>query len=350
MFEAWAFPIVVGLTMLGVLYYISTASRSLHGALQQLYQINQEVEQDALKFIEQSWPVLSASGINGLHLEIEWFGEPLSLEYGNAEGHSDQHTINEIELKAALTFYRLVARGEKKLLTDLLIQTFVLILSSNLTSKQQQVRNTRERISRMQLFGQHDLKNLVQFLTLFHEQLELSDTDQKKLSLFDRIKAQMPVVINRAERVNPNRVGQTDNIRKVDLDDTLTQLAKAHGLTLTIKGSATYEGSVRHIREALNNVLENFRQHHDVATDIYANIEQSPQDISISIYTNKPDDLELLPASRMFEPFFTTSKSGMGLGLYLARLALSEINSTIKLLQEDDCYGFQINLSQKQQG
>ena len=86
MLELWGVPLVIGLTMLAVLYYFSLASKTLSNSLRELYRINQSTNQDALEFIHQAWPILHAAGIQGIKQEIIWFGEPVTIMYGRQQG------------------------------------------------------------------------------------------------------------------------------------------------------------------------------------------------------------------------------------------------------------------------
>jgi len=348
MFEVWGLPIVVGLTMLGVSYYFFYESGRLGRTLKELYQINQSSDQDALAFIRQAWPLLSTVGIQGLEAQVEWFGEPVTIMHGTSGGQAVTHNIEEGELKANFVFFRPAVRGEKKILTDLVIQTFVLIVSSDFSVKRQQVLEIRERLSRQQLFGQHDANNLVQFLTLLNEQLDLAVSDSDRLSLFQRIKPMMPVVMVRADRFK--RDTQTQ-IRAADSMDIqlrawLVKLAAALDIPVEIAGDTTYHGKEAPLTEALKNILENFKQHQQLSVPVQIQLTQLAETIEIRILANKPQHFDLPPAERLFEPFYTTSDSGMGLGLYLARLSLNEIGGAIQLLQEAASCGFIIRIQQ----
>jgi C4-dicarboxylate-specific signal transduction histidine kinase len=48
----------------------------------------------------------------------------------------------------------------------------------------------------------------------------------------------------------------------------------------------------------------------------------------------------------MFEPFWTTSESGMGLGLFLARELLKQFNGEIEFFhhKKDGVFGFHISV------
>ncbi|CAN8139190.1 hypothetical protein THIOSC15_1300008 [uncultured Thiomicrorhabdus sp.] len=50
----------------------------------------------------------------------------------------------------------------------------------------------------------------------------------------------------------------------------------------------------------------------------------------------------------MFEPFWTTSESGLGLGLFLARELLKQVSGEIKFQQGSQHFGFILSLPKMQ--
>ena len=252
-------------------------------------------------------------------------------------------------MQATLIFYMSTSRGERKILGNLLINTFVLILSSDFAAKRQQVAKTSEQLSRQQLFAQHDAKNLAQFISLLDEQIRQVRDDQDRLALFDHIHNSMPVVVERARRLHPRSMASrdSDDVVNLELHAWMKNLSSALGLKIFVHGDdVEYHGAEKPLYEALKNVLENFQQHTTAPHSIDVQLMREQDNIMFRILAEKPDNLQLPPAERMFEPFYSTSKSGMGLGLYLARSALAEISGTIHLVTENNHYGFLISVRQ----
>ncbi len=55
-------------------------------------------------------------------------------------------------------------------------------------------------------------------------------------------------------------------------------------------------------------------------------------------------------SERLFEPFWTTSQSGMGLGLFLTRELLQKVGGTVAFYQTEDTLGFKVCLPKKCDG
>jgi signal transduction histidine kinase len=352
MFEYWLVPLIVGITILGVLYYLNLGSRRLMETLQSLYQLNLEVDQDPLEFIERSWPVLKSAGFSGLSHQTVWFGETLSKHYGEEQPEPVNRSIDAGEMQTILNFYPASSRGEQRILCDLLINTYMLIISSDFSARRRQISKTTEQLSRQQLFAQHDAKNLAQFITLLDEQLAQSDRDSDKLQLLDHIKTSMPVVVERARRLNPKSAMTDHDLGKASLELSrwLSNLARALNIQLEVQGDVRYVGPEQALYEAMKNVLENFRQHTSHNPIVHARLEHDHGNLSILILSDKSEDMQLPPVERMFEPFFTTSKSGMGLGLYLARTALAKLSADIHFHTTEGQYGFLIHIPRQQDG
>jgi len=84
-----------------------------------------------------------------------------------------------------------------------------------------------------------------------------------------------------------------------------------------------------HLSQVLTNLLDNARRHGRPATGpvrIELGCERIPGNGRIHLHvTDNGPGIAPDAAARLFEPFFTTSRSGTGLGLYLSR-ELCEFN------------------------
>lgn len=66
--------VIVGVTMVLVYAYLKRKSRFANILILDLYRINQEVNQEVLSFLEQSWEVLELAGFQKLVGQVHWYG------------------------------------------------------------------------------------------------------------------------------------------------------------------------------------------------------------------------------------------------------------------------------------
>ncbi len=350
-------PLVLGGLLLVVVAYLKYQSHQLKQYIQNLYDINQTVDQDALDFIQQAWSVLQHSGCQGLRAQVNWFGEQSDMCFGQLqEQPSDQQYIAQGDITIKLAFYTPSLRGEKRYMAQLVQQTFSQLLQQDIYIKLNQILLTQQRLERFQLFAQHDLKNLMQFIELLGDQVERIHSAQDYAKLIARLKVSLPNVKQRAQRT----LGQL----KTSLSgDTEVELIALQALVAQVAANLMLKVEMQTdehvlclskplISEVLVNVLSNFRDHGEAQQPVCIKSYTQSAYVYLELYqfvSNAKCDYVVQNARRLFEPFWSSSESGMGLGLFLARSLLTKIDGDIHLINENQRLGFVLRLPLSEQ-
>jgi len=322
--------LIIGLTLMTVLLYLHRQSHRLKSVLMGLYQLNEAVHQDVLQFIDQAWPFLSQAKFTGLNGHVDWFGEQIPIRHGLAVSPSQQaYPLKLVQqgIEVHLSAHMGRLRGEDQLMAQLVWQQFSALLSLDVNYKISQFLLSQKRLERYQLFVQHDIKNIAQFITLLADQLEQAQTDGEKLATYHQLQSIMPTISRRAtqtiqQMTQPSRDKQTKKL--IDVRPTLEKIAKSYDVSIHISGQAKLWGYQWAFEQVFQRLFENF-QHHAPQAVVDVVISDNHQ-----IQLSAPADAqESISAARMFEPFWTTSESGMGLGLYLARETLKTMGGEL---------------------
>jgi signal transduction histidine kinase len=350
-------PLVLGVLLLVVVAYLKYQSHQLKQRIQALYDINQAVQQDALDFIQQAWSVLQDSGSQGLRARVNWFGEQSEMCFGLLQDQpSDQQYIAQGDIAIELAFYTPSLRGEQRYMAQLVQQTFSQLLQQDIYIKLNQILLTQQRLERFQLFAQHDLKNLMQFIELLGDQVERIDSAQDQAKLIARLKVSLPAVKQRAQRTLGQLKTSLSGDTEVELI-ALQALVQQMAANLTLKVEAQTDDNCLYLSrplmsEVLVNVLSNFRDHGEAQQPVCIKSYTQSGMCCLEIYQFIPGDNSgflVKNANRLFEPFWSTSESGMGLGLFLARSLLTKIGGEIHLINQNQRLGFLLRLPMQPQ-
>ena len=348
----WLSFVLIGVTLFITAYYFRRQSKRLSKALSDLYSLNQAVKQDALDFFDQSWPILESLGCLQMMAHIEWFGEKKEICLG--ESHSVMgtrqafHVVRD-EMHFDLTLILNRKAAEPESLSFLVIKTFVSILEQNLVLKQAEILTSQKRLERYQLFVQHEIKNIAQFIQLLCEQVNTLKKDADRIRLVERLQQSLPAMAERAKKTvlhMKRPLEQHYECSKLQLRTVLQDVVNMYRLEARILGEATvYLPSVLLI-EVFKNILGNFRDHAltEQAIDIMIETYVDEKTLFIKINSQRDPQQATMRPERLFEPFWTTSDSGMGLGLFLARELLKQMNGEVTFEQGQEQFGFSIQL------
>lgn len=349
----WVVMLFIGFTLLFAVYYFRRQSKQLNHALVKLFYINDLYKQDALEFFEQAWPVLKSIGCVNLMARIEWFGENKDILKGNfsTKAETKDYLVQQDDMRFEILVGFSRDSFQKESIAAIVVQTFIHIIEQDLVLKKSEILTSQKRLERYQLFVQHEIKNISQFIQVLSEQVQQLETTEAKEKLVNRLSSSLPVMAQRARKTVDHMQQPLAEFYRgelFELEDLLQNIADMYGLSVRIKGSASISLSQEVLSEIFKNILGNYRDHdigmQKIFIDVNNDLLSNKVNISISCRKNAGLDFR---SERMFEPFWTTSESGMGLGLFLARELLKQIDGKIEFFQieEKELFGFQIYLS-----
>ncbi len=342
----------MGVSLFFTAYYFRRQSKRLSKALSDLYSLNQTVHQDALNFLEDSWPILASLGCLQMEANIEWFGEKKLIFFGERKPVLGKRVVFQVareDMRFELKIILNRKAAEVNSLSFLVIKTFVNILEQNLVLKQAEILRSQKRLERYQLFVQHEIKNIAQFIQLLCEQVNCLQEDKDKIRLVERLHQTLPMMAQRAHKTilhMKQPLSKGYECRELAVEIMLQDVVNMFHLKANIVGESQVCLPDVLLTEVFKNILGNFRDHalteHVIQIEIQHKLET--QTVHIKIYCKRDKDQEEMRAERLFEPFWTTSESGMGLGLFLARELLKQMNGEIQFEQQQDHFGFLIQL------
>jgi len=345
----WLLLVFLGFSFFIAAYYFRLQSKQLSRAIAKLYSLNQDLEHDALTFFEQAWPVLERVGCLQLKADVRWFGEIKNCCYGyssSAKRLEYNLTHDDISFEIELFLNRNASDSES--VASLVVKTFINILEQDVVLKQAQILASQKRIERYRLFVQHEIKNIAQYISLVSEQVESVSDDSAKIKLIGRLKQSLPTIAERASKMVKQLSSSKLDFyeRKVfSVSDLIHEVMKMYSLQATVKGDAKLELPKQALMEVLKNILGNYQDHAVEPLPLLVCISNE-DGVELKITIESPLNIsqkEMLP-ERIFEPFWTTSESGLGLGMFLAREILKNIGGVVELELSTDSFAFVISV------
>lgn len=229
-----------------------------------------------------------------------------------------------------IDFFQPRLRGENRYFNEMTRAIFLLLLRTGMWIKTGVAHTTLTHLQKISEFAGHDLKNIAQYLQLLDEQLakEAPGAAFAGDPLLSRLRRSIPTLRRRAEKILHllgHQAAVLEPPTPCALANLLRELADLHGLTARITGAATVAAPPLLIESICDNILKNY-------ADLAAHRQPPPRleiiitpaadfcadfckveivDIAVA---DQPCDYE-----RLFEPLYSTTPPGSGLGLYQAR-------------------------------
>ncbi len=323
--------VVAGLTLIVAAYYVRMQAKEAEFLIQQLVHLDAEAKNDPIEFIRLSLDWLKRAGADRVHVRLNWFGEMLQLGDDVSHLPSEQLeklcemvAVGEGEVQATILICpNRQLRGEREALFQIVKQLWLRLVAAQINGRVAQLHLSQQQMQRYEMFYKHDLKNLAQFLTLLNSQINRCDDAECGLKLVNRLRDILPSLEHRAQRIL--RFLTQKNVESAEqqtfpLAERVHLVAKMVGITVHVEGDATLKAYEALFEQGLQGVLENFVHHAETPEPIDVTIEDQGMGIVMRLRSEAMrEPLSAEQRVRMFEPFWTTSESGLGLGLYLAR-------------------------------
>lgn len=332
--------ILIGITIMAVMAVLVYQARRQAQVNLALLRLNEEVCFDLPDLLRQSWPYLARARFTGLSWQLDWFGTPLARVDGMVGKDRISRHLEAGEITLDVTLWHGGHRGEQRYFSDSLAENFFLLLHVDMWIKMGGVQGAFGQAAKMELFLQHDMKNIAQFIHLAAEQLAEVKPEQEA-GLLTTLRAAMPTARVRADRILSALSHKTDTKKKTacPLADIWQQAAGMHGLSARIEGSATAFIAEESLHSIIDNLMINYSDqslwnqgHMPVSLEIILSEEEAKATATLSDIHGRPYPWP----ERLFEPFWSEQSKGLGIGLYQARQLAVVAGGSLEVIAADD--------------
>ncbi len=348
----WLVLTLLGSSLLVAVYYFRRQSKRLRKALARLYSLNQKVDQDALNYFHQAWPILASVGCLQMKANLEWFGEKRTVNFGIKRELSSRKAIFSVardDMSFEIMLFLNRGASEPESLSSLVIKTFIKILEQDLVLKEAEILTSQKRLERYQMYVQHEIKNIAQFIQLLSEQIAMVENDASKVRLVNTLRETIPLMAKRARKTIQHMnqpLSESHEPSVLMIRSILQEVVQMYSLEAKIIGDASVNLSRQILLEVFKNILGNFSDHpsSDQPIKIIVKTEGQGGSTRVKIIGQLYGLQNEMVPERIFEPFWTTSESGMGLGLFLARELLKQFDGQITFEQSIKEFSFIVTL------
>lgn len=348
MASLYPYLILIGASIILATIWLLGQARRRARITNELVSLNEQLGFDLPNLLRHCWEPLEKGGFKGISWQLDWFGSSLSKTEGS-QGDVFIHRKLEVDdISISVKLYEGQRRFEQRYFSTVLSESFFLLLYTDMWVKLGTVQGAFAQTAKLSVFLQHDMKNIVQLISLVSEQLENTPVGQEE-KLLDSLRSVMPTLHGRSERFlsTLSNNAPKGKLEPVDIAEALTKAADIHNLQIAIQGSGQAlinEQSLNSITDNLfGNYIDQYRRNPEADLKIEISISDSDSNLEIAIkdQNGKP----CLWPERLFEPFWSEKGDGLGIGLYHARQLVQGAGGTLQAITpENDPMIFMVSL------
>jgi len=344
----YPFFIFAGLIIIGVLIYIRYLTRKAIRSILECIDLNTNLDYDLHRFLSEVTPVLKKINIDDLCYEINYLNNSLTQEK-TVSSKSIEKTLERGDYRIKIGIVPRHSRGEQYYLNIIVLEILFSLIEMDVLIKIKIINETFYKFSQLQTFILHDAKNLAQFIEFLTYNVRHIDTAERQERFISYLKETLPAQSRRGTNIigllelKKETDVKTSDKGRIDLKAMLENLAKNYKLDCTITGEGSITAEEYKLTSIFDNILKNVYDKSLEERDVTCKIEITADENNIKIVISDTGS-PIEEKTRLFEPFYSTKKGGLGIGLFQAKNIAHAMKGDIKVLSQATGVTFEVLL------
>ncbi len=317
--------IASGLAIIGALLYLRKLTRRGLQLISKIVEVNESLKYDAGAFLNLIPELLKGSGIKDIAYSISYEGTTLERPK-KLDGKWLGKTFKGENFSISFSILPERSGGELSYLYKVLLEVILIVIHLDIALRIVTISETFVRMGRIKSFILHDIKNLSQFIKTLSYNVHSAKTDEEKRRLVEYLKESLPHISLRSERILSDIEKHKEG--KEDLAKMIKEICSFLNLDAEIRAECSPKVPEM-LRIAFENIMKNIseKRMREENIECSISIEESERHVKITIEdTGSP----IKDPERVFEPFYTTKRGGLGIGLFQAKIIIDSIGGDIK--------------------
>ena len=344
----YPFFIFAGLIIISVLLYIRYLTQIAIRSILECINLNTNLQYDLHRFLSDVAPVLKKINIDDLFYDISYMNNSLTREK-TVQRYAVEKTIERGDYRLRLGIVPRHSRGEQHYLNLIVLEILFFLIEMDVLIKIKIINETFYKFSQLQTFILHDAKNLAQFIEFLTYNVHHLDTVERQERFISYLKETLPAqsrrgatIIGLLEMKKETDVEASDKSH-IDLKVLIENLARNYKLDYTVTGEGSIIAEEYKIVSIFDNVLKNVYEKSLEERDITCTIEITADEKNVRIIISDSGS-PIEEIARLFEPFFSTKKGGLGVGLFQVENIVHAMKGDIHVLSQAKGVTFEIVL------
>ena len=344
----YPFFIFAGLVIIGVLIYVRYLTRKAIRSVLELFDLNTQLDYDLHRFLPEVMQVLKKINIDDLYYDVLYLDTAL-LNEKTIGGNALEKDTQRVDYRIKIGIVPRHSRGEQYYLNMIVLEILFFLIEMDVLLRIKVIHEAFYKFSKLQTFILHDAKNLAQFIEFLSYNVRHLETSERQERFISYLKETLPAQSRRGAAIisllemEKETDAETAAKSTIDIKALLDNLAKHYGLNCTIKGEGSIVAEEYKVISIFDNLLKNVYDKSLSEPDLTCrfDIADTGDGLRIEIAdTGSP----IKDNTRLFEPFYSTKRGGLGIGLFQAKNIADAMKGNIRVLPQTAGAAFEIIL------
>lgn len=327
--------IFIGILNISIIYYMKNKINKVVNLLTQATLLNQDLEYDVEKFLENIGSILKILDINNYGYEFTFMNNIIKSKELKTTSCKKiiSNNICTYNYKVLFKFCPSYYKDEQKDKFDLILNMISMIIKQDLEIKKESINKSFSNISQYHTFILHDIKNISQFFHTLEFNINQCKTQEDKIRLFEYLKSSNHLLDNKSSKIvklleqNSTEL-ELDSKVDINLKLFILDIINIYQLKANIEGNSTIYQNKDLMQWVFDNIIKNISDKMKKQKDIKVDITISKDD-KYTIVSILDSGEHIKDINKIFEPFYTTKDTGLGIGLYKVKTLLNSIDAIL---------------------
>ena len=342
------FIIVAGAVTLVILLYLRFLTNRAFKVMLKMVDANRDCNYDIALFLPRAGDMMRAVEIEDIFYDIA-YGESSISKENSSHKRTIIREISRPDYSIRLGVVTISPRGYQEYIYMIVFETLFLLIEMDILMKIKVANEALVNFSKLQTFLLHDVKNVTQFIKGLLYNLGRIRGAEREHKFVDYLRESAPALSVRTDKIlgtleiGTERKTDESDMQEIDVTKMIREIFELYG----IKGEATGSGTVFAEKHMLVTVFDNIiknmheKSRSEPGLECFAFVREEGEALTVLIYDTGSHIKEI---ERMFEPFYTTKQSGLGIGLFQSRHIIKKFGGNMTVANTDRGVEFTVTL------
>lgn len=330
----YPFVIIIGLTSLAVAFYFSFLIKRILKILTLILSSQISSTLSVKEYIEQLASNLETAGVQNIIYRLSYSKSMLSNEEKSLSSKTlIKKTLKDTQIEGYIAIDVKNNKGEQKILNNLILFIITLQITNQIRSKIYFTNESFKKISQLQTYIMHDLKNILQFFQLMQYNVKNIQTSEQQERFINHLKNNTEPINKKVNKIlallhTNSSPSLTSKVDLLSLRELFSKYIEHYKLNCTLNGDASVITKKELIEVAVDNILENIHDKYLLDDTLTCVIEIEIKNEKVYI-TISDTGYEFKNPHEICEAFYTTKLGGSGIGMYQVATVIEELEGEI---------------------